>query len=430
MKFLVSVLFFIYFINSFRVNGINHLFMCDFYFNPAKSIKPILVGKHDETEEVGCTINNPILGEIVFLICPKRKEGDYENMELVPSNCFASHLYSPYTAGKNEKDIEKLDIDKKYTHSFSYDDYEIKTFRVPSIYKHNKTIYCRCDNRKTEKEHNDKEKFQGKTGLVKIILSEKIDNSNILDFTDSNISKNKNIKVNGTNYEIDLVENNIFSARIENIKDGNFENCNDMLYVKFNKIDENDFSIRTPTIFFEDINCKATFISTENKTFTIVMKASKTENIEGCDFTKPNGDGIYKHGFVLNDISDNEKICTAYIGSSKKKIVAGIKCPYKLIPTYCFRHVLYEKEISGNKVFKTFLLEDILGFRDIEYYSNINNGSYIVGLPIKSERYAAVRCICENNGKRGIMELKIASSYTSFISFILLFITIILLYLS
>ncbi|CRH01624.1 6-cysteine protein, putative [Plasmodium relictum] len=428
MKFLLPiVLFFLYFIkNNVEMKENINSYLCDFYFNPSTSVKPVLGGKHDEPEEVACLVNNPILGEIIFLVCPKRKD-DYSDIELVPSSCFSSHLYSPYTSGKNEKNIEKLDIDDTYTHVFSYDDYEIRTFRLPNHYKYDKIIYCRCDNRKTEKEHDDKQKYQGKTGLVKIILNSGIKKPKVIDLT-SDKPKNDDITIDKNNITLNVVESEIIELKINDearIIDSN--DCASIINTRYNVL-SSPFALRTPTVFLREINCEITIEKKVGSIHKITIKGNKTKNIEGCDFTKPKGEGIFKHGFVLSNISEEEKICTVYIGSSKKNIVAGLKCPYKLTPTFCFSHVLYEKKINNDKVFKTFLLRDILETNDIEYYTN-GKGSLMVGLPTKSYKYATVRCICENKGKRGIMELKIASSYISFINFILLLITFILLYL-
>ncbi|ANQ06510.1 Uncharacterized protein PCOAH_00007660 [Plasmodium coatneyi] len=190
------------------------------------------------------------------------------------------------------------------------------------------------------------------------------------------------------------------------------EECEHIINMKYGVLQQRVLSIRFTAVFLSTENCSITIKESAKPTVKIIMQFHKTESIDGCDFTKPKKRGDYLDGFALADIgSSREKICSVHIGRERKgKIAAGIKCPYKLTPTYCFRHVLHEKSINGVKDYHPFLLTDALGTRDVEFYSNAKQGSYIIGLPTSPQEYSVVRCICEYNGKTGIMELKIDTS--------------------
>ncbi|GAB67601.1 male fertility protein pf47 [Plasmodium cynomolgi strain B] len=406
---------------------IEHL--CDFALNPHSSIKPVLKESNGQ-DEVWCSVHNPHLTDYVAMVCPKKTEnGDYKELETVPAECFAKHLYSPYDTAENEKDIELLELDKKLSFNKTFTDFVLKVLVIPGYYKHNKTIYCRCDNRKTKKGEDAGKIEEGKVGLVKIVLNKKDNKPRGIDFTESNELEQTDIEQNGNDKIIKVKENDIIHFKFnpnQNVEMKEYEN---IINMKYGFLQENVLNIRFPTVFLSTINFSMKITENTKPVVNIFMKIQKTESIDGCDFTKPAGEGDYQDGFSLADITSNEKICSVHIGSSQKKIAAGIKCPYKLTPTYCFRHVLYEKNIKGVMSYQPFLLTDILGILDVEFYSNAKEGSYIVGLPVSPQKYSVVRCVCENNGKTGIMELRIdSSSGWAFLSLTLMLLLTALLY--
>ncbi|OTN66687.1 Pf47-like protein [Plasmodium knowlesi] len=283
---------------------------------------------------------------------------------------------------------------------------------IPGYYKNNKTIYCRCDNTKTEKRRSDSQgvhdhrevDYVGKVGIVKIVLNEGKKKSNRppkgIDFTETNEFKETDDFVpSGNDRILDAKENDIIHFKFKPNQEPTVEGCEKQCSITIKAVTE------TPPT---------------GQTMKIVMKFQKTESIDGCDFTKPTGEGDYQHGFPLVDIQSNEKICSVHIKSRSNssngckgegsKMAAGIKCPYKLTPTYFFRHVLHEKSMKGVKNYQPFLMTDVLGTTDVEFYSNVKEGSYIIGLPTGIQKYSVVRCLCEYSGKTGIMELKIDSS--------------------
>ncbi|SBT40049.1 6-cysteine protein [Plasmodium ovale wallikeri] len=399
-------------------------YVCDFTFNPLTSVEPTLKGKNGSYEEIGCTINNPSINDYIAMICPKKTEEKYGDIELVPANCFESHLYSPYKSQSNEDYTEQIGIEKGLAISKSFKNFDLRIFVIPNVYKKNKTIYCRCDNKKTKKKIDGNNSSSnnntiGKIGLVKIILHNKNDKPKGIDLTGENTLSELEITGSTFNKIINIKENEIIHFRYPENTKIESKQCDNLINTKFSLPLNTHISVRTPSVFLSNINCKVEITVSEKKIYYITLKSDKTEYIDGCDFTKPYGEGLFKNGFLLNNI-DNEKICTVNINFKKKNIVAGLKCPYKLIPTYCFRHVLYQKDFINEKKFETFLLDDILLTKDIEYYKNINQNAYIVGFPTKPLKSATIRCICEQGDKKGIMEIQIASSQFSFLSILLL----------
>ncbi|SBS93970.1 6-cysteine protein, putative [Plasmodium ovale] len=394
-------------------------YVCDFMFNPLTSVEPTLNEKNGSYEEIGCTINNPSINDYIAMICPKKTEEKYRDIELVPANCFESHLYSPYKSQSNENYVDKIGIEKKLAISKSFKNFDLRIFVIPNIYNQNKTIYCRCDNKKTEEKKENFNKTTGKIGLVKIILNNKNNKPKVIDLTGENKLSDFEITRSIFDKIIKINENEIIHFRYPENTEIKSKECDNLINTKFSLPTNTYISLRLPTVFLSNINCKIEIIISEKKKIFITLKADKTEYIDGCDFTKPYGEGIFKNGFILNNIN-NEKICTVNINFKKKNIVAGLKCPYNLIPNYCFRHVLYQKNFTNEKNFETFLLDDILLTKDIEYYRNINQNAYIVGFPTKPLKSATIRCICEQGDKKGIMEIKIASSQFSFLSILLL----------
>ncbi|ETW55608.1 hypothetical protein PFUGPA_02373 [Plasmodium falciparum Palo Alto/Uganda] len=401
-------------------------YVCDFYFNPLTNVKPTVVGSSEIYEEVGCTINNPTLGDHIVLICPKKNNGDFSNIEIVPTNCFESHLYSAYKNDSSAYHLEKLDIDKKYAINSSFSDFYLKILVIPNEYKSHKTIYCRCDNSKTEKNIPGQDKIlKGKLGLVKIILRNQYNNIIELEKTKHIIHNKKDTY----KYDIKLKESDIlmFYMKEETIVESG--NCEEILNTKINLLSNNNVVLKMPSIFINNINCMLSSQDQNNEKYNINLKADKTKHIDGCDFTKPKGKGIYKNGFIINDIpNEEERICTVHLWNKKNQTIAGIKCPYKLIPPYCFKHVLYEKEIDSQKTYKTFLLSDVLDTPNIEYYGNNKEGMYMLALPTKPEKTNKIRCICEQGGKKAVMELHIASTSTKYISMFLIFFLIVIFY--
>ncbi|CAA9990875.1 6-cysteine protein [Plasmodium knowlesi strain H] len=309
-------------------------------------------------------------------------------------------------------------------------------------YKHNKTIYCKCDNTKTEKKRSDGQgvhdhqevDYVGKVGIVKIVLNEGKKKNNKrppkgIDFTETNeFEETDDFVPNGNDRILDAKENDIIHFKFKPNQEPTIEGCENIINMKYGFLQKYVLSLRFPTVFLSTEQCSITIKTVTGtpptgQTMKIVMKFQKTESIDGCDFTKPTGEGDYQHGFPLVDIQSKEKICSIHIKSRSNsssshsgdkgegsKIAAGIKCPYKLTPTYCFRHVLHEKNMKGVKDYQPFLMTDVLGTTDVEFYSNVKEGSYIIGLPTGIQKYSMVRCLCEYNGKTGIMELKIDSS--------------------
>ncbi|KJP85230.1 hypothetical protein AK88_05126 [Plasmodium fragile] len=404
--------------------------ICDFALNPHSSIKPVLKEPNGHDEEVWCTVNNPHLTDYVAMVCPKKKEtGDYTDLEAVPAKCFTKHLYSPYDTEENEKDMELLELDQTLSFNKTFNDFELKMLIIPGYYKHNKTIYCRCDNRKTKKGQEPDQVQEGKVGLVKIILNKENKKPKGIDFTDANEYEHTDIVQNGNDKIIEAKENDIIHFKFKPNQQPEIDECENIINIKYGLLQEHVLNIRFPTVFLSTENCAIKIKENTKPTVKIIMKFQKTESIDGCDFTKPEGQGDYTDGFALEDIEQNERICSVHIGSSKKIFSAGIKCPYKLTPTYCFRHVLHEKNVNGVKAYHPFLLTDILGTLDVEFYSNAQQGSYIIGLPTSPQKYTVVRCVCEHNGKTGIMELQIdSSSGWTFLSLTLMLLLIALLY--
>ncbi|CXJ04374.1 6-cysteine protein [Plasmodium berghei] len=403
-------------------------YVCDFKFNPLVNVLPS-INTTGDIEEVGCTINNPSLSDYIALVCPKKNYNDYEHMEKVPSKCFSSNLYSPYKSEDSAHKLEELKIPEKYSISKDFSDFDLNIILIPSLYNIDKTIYCRCDNSKTKREliKNDGEniKLQGKLGLVKIILNNQQNSpQNIYHITRSTQVGSLDNKV------IELKEGEIVHLKYDGKTRTNF-NCKEIINMKISIPLDYNLSMRMPTVFLKDINCKFHLIfSNVGGIANIVFKAKKTENIDGCDFTVPKGKGLYKNGFALSEINNDEEICTVHIGRGQNSNAAGLKCPYNLTPAHCFKHVLYEKKYkNGNNVFQTFLLDDVLRTVDIEYYYNAKLSAHIVGIPTIPEKSETVRCVCEHDGKKGIMELKISSSKNIFISFILLSIIVSIFYL-
>ncbi|VTZ70595.1 6-cysteine protein [Plasmodium chabaudi chabaudi] len=394
-------------------------YSCDFKFNPLINVLPS-INTTGKAEEIGCTINNPSLSDYIAMVCPKKNDGDYANMEKVPTKCFSSSLYSPYKSEDSAHQLEELKIPEKYSISKEFKDFDLNIILIPSFYNVNKTIYCRCDNSKTEFKLNrndeSKLKLQGKLGLVKIILNNQQNTPNNI----HQISPNAEVGSLGDKV-IELKEGEIVHLKYDDKIRTNF-NCKEIVNMKISIPLDYNLSMRMPTVFLQDINCKFHFIfNNAGGIANIVLQANKTENIDGCDFTQPKGKGLYKNGFVLTEITNDEEICTVHIGKGQKSKAAGLKCPYKLTPVHCFKHVLYEKKYkNGNNVYQTFLLDDVLRTVDIEYYYNAKLSAHIVGIPTIPEKTETIRCICEQDGKRGIMELKISSSENIFISFILL----------
>ncbi|KAI4836329.1 6-cysteine protein P47 [Plasmodium brasilianum] len=419
----------LFFIREIVNEGIGMIeYVCDFHFNPLTSVNPSLKEGEDKFEQIGCTVNNPSLSDIVALICPKKKESRYSKVEIVPSTCFSTHLYSPYDSEKDAKDFKKLDVEKILTVNKTFDDFELRTLVIPYSYKKNKTIYCRCDNRETENGIGSNEKEKGKVGLVKIILNQKDENPRGVDITGSNEFSQDGVTGTDYNREIQIKENEVIHLKYTGFKNTYEDQCDNLMNIKFGFISEYFFSLRMPTVFLSPINCTLTF-EKNSSTYKIVLKSEKTGTIDGCDFTKPKGEGMYLNGFNLNDITD-EEICSVHIKSGKKNLAAGFRCPYKLTPTYCFRHVLYEKTINGEKKFETFLLDDVLETIDVEYYANLKLRAFVVGFPTRPEKNKVIRCICENAGKKGIMELTIDSASTSFVSLVLVLLVVAFLYLN
>ncbi|ANQ10001.1 Uncharacterized protein PCOAH_00041200 [Plasmodium coatneyi] len=418
--------------------------ICDFAFNPHSSIKPVLKeglnGSGHDGGEVWCTVHNPHLTDYVAMICPKKGTGgagtgDYAELEAVPANCFTKHLYSPYDGQEKEKDMQLLELDQQtLSIGKTFSDFELKMLIIPGYYKHNKTIYCRCDNRKTKKGGQESGNVEeGKVGLVKIVLNQKNKKPpRGIDFTETNEFEQTEFVPNGNDRIIQAKENDIIHFKFKrNVQEPQIEGCENIINMKYGILQQHVLHLRFPTVFLSTESCFITIKESAKPTVKIIMKFQKTESIDGCDFTKPEGKGDYQDGFSLADIgSGTEKICSVHIGRQRKgKIAAGIKCPYKLTPTYCFRHVLYEKNINGEKAYQPFLLTDVLGTLDVEFYSNAKQGSYIIGLPTSPQKYSVVRCICEDNGKTGIMELKIdSSSRWTFLSVTLMLFIIALLY--
>nr|QUE40392.1 s47 [Plasmodium simium] len=402
--------------------------LCDFALNPHSSIKPVLKEASGKDEEVWCSVHNPSLTDYVAMVCPKKKGGDYTELETVPANCFTKHLYSPYDSEENEKDMELLELDPKLSFNRTFNDFVLKLLVIPGYYKHNKTIYCRCDNRKTKKGEDQEKIEEGKVGLVKIVLNKKEKKPRGIDFTETDELEQTGIVQNGNDKLVKVKENETIHFKFNSNQKLEIKECENVINMKYGFLQEHVLNFRFPAVFLSSENCTITVIESAKTPVRIIIKTQKTENIDGCDFTKPSGEGDYQDGFALEELKSNEKICTIHIGSSKKKISAGIKCPYKLTPTYCFRHVLYEKDVNGVKSYHPFLLTDVLGTLDVEFYSNAQEGSYIIGLPTNPQKYSVVRCVCEHNGKAGIMELRIASSSGwAFLSLTLLLLLIALL---
>ncbi|EUD67767.1 hypothetical protein C922_01956 [Plasmodium inui San Antonio 1] len=403
--------------------------VCDFAFNPHSSIKPVLKGPNEQDEEVWCSVHNPGFTDYVAMVCPKKKAGDYTELEDVPATCFTKHLYSPYDAEANEKDMQLLELDQTLSINKTFKDFVLKMLIIPGYYKHNKTIYCRCDNRKTKKGEAPGKIEQGKVGLVKIVLNKKNKKPRGIDFTDSDELHQTDIEQDGNKRIIKVKENDIIHFKFKPTQKVKMTQDENLINLKYSILQDRLLNLRFPAVFLSTENCVITVSETAKPNVEIIMKLQKTESIDGCDFTKSAGKGDYQDGFVLADIKSNEKICSVHIGSSKKKISAGIKCPYKLTPTYCFRHVLHEKDVNGVKSYHPFLLTDVLGTLDVEFYSNAQEGSYLIGLPTRPQKYSVVRCVCEHNGKTGIMELRIASSSGwTFLSLTLMLLLIALLY--
>ncbi|GAW82107.1 6-cysteine protein [Plasmodium gonderi] len=401
--------------------------LCDFALNPHSSIKPVVNESTEQNENVWCTADNLNNLDYVAMICPNKKEGDYTNLEVVPANCFSKHLYSPYDSEEKEKDMELLDFDTLLSINKSYKDFALKILLIPRYYKQNKTIYCRCDNSKTKKEHGS-EKLEGKSGIVKIVLNKKNKNPRGFSFLESSELEPLDIVQNGNDKIVQVKENETVHFEIRDTQKVKFED-DETYNIRYGVLTEKKFFFRFPTVFFNTSQFVLNIEESAKPTIKIIMKYNKTESIDGCDFTKPKGEGIYKNGFVLNEHASDNNICSVHIGSRKKSLAAGIKCPYKLTPTYCFRHVLYEKNTKNQKSFHPYLLMDILETVDVEFYSNVQEGSYVVGLPTSPRNFTVVRCVCENNGKTGIMELQIDSpARSSFLSLALMLFAVALLY--
>lgn len=318
-------------------------YLCDFKFNPLINVLPS-INRTGDIEEVGCTVNNPSLSDYVALVCPKKNDGDYQNIEKVPSKCFSSNLYSPYKSEDSAHQLEELKIPERYSISKEFKDFDLNIILIPSLHNINKTIYCRCDNSKTQlklvKNGDENAILQGKLGLVKIILNNQRNSPENI----HHITPNTEVGSLGDKV-IELKEGEIIHLKYDDKIRTNFD-CKELINMKMGIPLDYDLSLRMPTVFLKDINCKFYFIfNNAGGIANIVFKAKKTENIDGCDFTQPKGKGLYKNGFVLSEINNVEEICTVHIGSGQNSNVAGLKCPYKLTPVYCFKHVLYEKKI-------------------------------------------------------------------------------------
>ncbi|SOV18200.1 6-cysteine protein [Plasmodium sp. gorilla clade G2] len=423
MSIINILLFYLFFCVKISISQLlsSTQYVCDFYFNPLTNVKPTVVESSEIYEEIGCTINNPTLGDHVVLICPKKNDGDFNNIEIVPTNCFESHLYSAYKNDSSAYHLKKLDIDKKYAISSTFSEFSLNILVIPNENKSRKTIYCRCDNSKTEKSIPGQDKIlKGKLGLVKIILNNQYNNIKELEKTKHIIHNTKD----AYKYDIKLKENDILMFYMKKETSAESGNCEDILNIKVNSLSNNKVALKMPSIFLNNINCMFSSQDENNEKYYINIKADKTENIDGCDFTKPKGEGIYKNGFIINDIpNEEERICTVYLWNKKNETIAGIKCPYKLTPPYCFKHILYQKEIDSKKTYKTFLLSDVLDIYNIEYYGNNKEGIYMLALTTKPEKSNTVRCICEQSGKKAVMDLHIASTSGKYFS---MFLTVLL----
>ncbi|VWU52326.1 6-cysteine protein [Hepatocystis sp. ex Piliocolobus tephrosceles] len=402
---------------------------CDFKDNEILSVKPYQESNKQIQNTTWCVINEQHVADIVVVKCPNKKVKGFENIEIIPSDNFASVLHSAFGTDDKPHNIIEYGVSPNSFGKETVDDNTIMSFIVDTELKKKQTMYIKCDNSKTE---DTSQQMKGKIGIVKININQQ--NANILTNIPDEQGKSNSHGFVKSKVEdvIEPNEHDIISLVSKEFNPNDDGNCiKDILNLRITRYGSYTH-IRMPTIFLNDIQCNITFSTTTNAhTYSLKLKITKTKNIEGCDFTKPEGEGIFNNGFELDKVKEENNTCVVEL-KYDKKIVAGIKCPHTLTPTYCFKTVFYEQKVippPEKPIHKMSMLSDVVGTTDIEYYMNVKEKIFIVGFPTKLAESKEIMCKCENaNKKIAIMLLKIASAYSYTFSFILMIFIIIISY--